>query len=123
MLYRLAAMVFTVAIALAGVTLAPCGSGTLCASVAAQQMDCCKGPPAGISAARCCNGSQQVRHAPPPATSERSLQRTLAPPAMQAVTVDAPQLVPPQIVSAARIDPTAAPPGGTLIDQHTSLLL
>ena len=122
MLHRLAAMVFTVAIALAGVTLAPCGSGTMCPSFAAQQMDCCKGPPAGISAARCCNGSQQVRHAPP-ATSERSLQRTLAAPALQAVTVDAPRLAPPQIVSAARIDPTAAPPGGTLIDQHTSLLL
>jgi hypothetical protein len=41
---------------------------------------------------------------------------------MQAVPVDAPRLDPPQI-SVARIDPTAAPPGGTLIDQHTSLLL
>lgn len=120
---RLAVSLLCTAFVLAGVVTGPCAGNAACALASAQQMDCCKGPPIGISAPRCCKGAQQISRTTVPATPERPAHsRLLAPPIQLAPAIVA-VIAPAPIVTLQRIDPGAAPPGGTLIAQHTSLLL
>jgi hypothetical protein len=86
-----------------------------------RQMDCCRAP-VGISGARCCYGAQQVRGAAP-AAPERSARSVMPAPAIGATCGIPIAASPIRRISASRIDSAAAPPGGTLIAQHTSLLL
>jgi hypothetical protein len=118
---RLATALLAAAMLVAGVVVGPCTGNAACAMARLQQMDCCKSPPAGINAPRCCPDVSQVGRNASPATTDRPTHRALQAPAMQLVPVAA-ATVPPVVVRALRIDP-AAPPGGSLIAQHTSLLL
>jgi hypothetical protein len=119
---RLAALLLTIAMTLAGVLATPCVSRAACAMAQARPMDCCAGKP-GISAPSCCDGKSRLARDAIPATLERS-----APTAAQTLDTPLPAPLAPVIVNAhsdalPRIDSRAAPPGGTLIAQHTSLLL
>jgi hypothetical protein len=119
---RLTTALLAAAIILASVSAAPCSGNAACAAFSAQQMDCCKRPPAGINAARCCGGVKQATRIVAPATAERAAQRAFQAPPLQAAPL-AINTAPPQVVRSLRLDPIAAPPDGTLISQHTSLLL
>jgi hypothetical protein len=119
---RLAVSLFCAAFLLAG-TLGPCTSNAACAMARAQQMDCCKRPPVGISAPRCCSGAQQISGNTTPATPARPGHSHLIAPSMHLAPAVVAVIEPALIVPRDRIDPGAAPPGGTLIAQHTSLLL
>ncbi len=115
---RLASLLLTMLIALAGVGVGACPQGR-CAAMQAAAHDCCKRD--GLTRPSCC-----------PATEHLSQQQ--APPALEraadGIQFAAAQAVPvvlaapaPHLPEAPRdIDPGAAPPG-TLIAQHTSLLL
>jgi hypothetical protein len=87
----------------------------------AWQTDCCE-TKAGIGMPACCDGKQRVRSAIA-VMADRPVQKMLG---VSAVHV-APAVVafadPTRIAAAQRIDACAAPPGGTLLAQHTSLLL
>src|SRR5262245_45421126 len=119
---RLTTALLAAAIILAGVIAAPCGGNAACAAFSAQQMDCCKRPVAGFNAARCCSGVELNARGITPATSEGTAQRIVNSAALHIAAI-AISTAPPQVVRASGIDPTAAPPDGTLISQHTSLLL
>lgn len=119
---RLTTALLAAAIVLAGVIAAPCSGNAACAAFSAQQMDCCKRPPAGITAARCCGPVELNARAITPATPERTAQRIVHAPALHIAPL-AISTAPPQVVRPLGIDPTAGPPDGTLISQHTSLLL
>lgn len=120
---RLAVSLLCTAFLLAGVLAGPCTSNAACAIARAQQMDCCKGPPVGISAPRCCTGAPQISGNNAPATPERPAHSRLIVPSMQLAPAIVAVIEPAPIIALQRIDPGAAPPGGTLIAQHTSLLL
>ena len=119
---RLATALLAAALLGAGVIVGPCSANASCAMLRAQQMDCCKRPPAGISTPRCCADGQQVSRHVTPATAERPTHRALHASAMSLVSIGV-ATAPPDVVRALRIDAAAAPPRGTLIAQHTSLLL
>jgi hypothetical protein len=121
MFRRLAALLFSAAVILASVALSPCTSRASCALATAARMDCCMAK-SGISAPRCCSGHQQVRTATP-ATPERSAHDLRVAAATRVVSAGR-ALVDSAPMSPFRcVDPDAAPPGGTLVAQHTSLLL
>lgn len=119
---RLAISLLSVAFLAAGIFAGPCTANAACAMARAQQMDCCKGPPLGISAPSCCPGTQEITGSSAPVTPERPVQSHLVAPLTQLASTAVVASAPNRFV-AARIDPGAAPPGGTLIAQHTSLLL
>jgi hypothetical protein len=120
---RLAVSLLCSAFVLAGVMAGPCPGNAACALASARQTDCCKGPPIGISAPRCCAGGQEIGGRTAPATPERPAHSRLVAPATQLAPAAVAVIEPAPIVIPQRIDPGAAPPGGTLIAQHTSLLL
>lgn len=120
---RLAVSLLCTAIVLAGVVAGPCGSNAACALASARQMDCCKGPPIGISAPRCCAGAQQISGTTAPATAERPAHGRLIAAAMQVAAPAAAINAAARLHAAPRTAARAAPPGGTLVAQHTSLLL
>jgi len=122
MLRRLAALLTSVALIAVALAASPCASRAACRMVAAQQMDCCANTP-GIGTPRCCPEQKQLAHRTTPATPDRplhGLRTILVASALPVVLVLAAPLRP---ALARGIDPGAAPPGGTLISQHTSLLL
>jgi hypothetical protein len=119
---RLARALLAAALIIAGVVVGPCTGNASCPMFRLQQMDCCKAPPAGISAPRCCDDAPQMGRNVAPATADRPAHRALHAPAMPLVTLAAPS-APTETLRSLRVDPAAAPPGGTLIAQHTSLLL
>jgi hypothetical protein len=121
MVHRLAAVLLSAAVILAGVALSPCTSRASCALAAAARMDCCTAKN-GISAPRCCSGHQQVRTATP-ATPERSAHDLRAASASHVVSAVRALAAAARTNPLRRIEPAAAPPGGTLVAQHTSLLL
>ena len=87
----------------------------------AWQMDCCR-PKTGIAAPPCCDAEQHGGTVA--ATLERrQLQTLLVPSAARVVSPAADRDDPRRIVATQRIDAGAAPPGRTLVAQHTSLLL
>ena len=120
---RLAVSLLCAAFILAGVLAGPCPGTGACAVASAQQMDCCKRPPIGISTPRCCAGGQEIGGSTSPATPERPSHSRLIAPSMHLAPAVVAVLAPAPIVIPQRIDPGAAPPGGTLVAQHTSLLL
>jgi hypothetical protein len=88
----------------------------------AKQMDCCNDNGDGISAPDCCANAQLGQ----PAASQpadRPVRSALTVSFAVAPLPAIPVLAPPLSLTGERIDPSAAPPGGTLIVQHTSLLL
>ena len=102
--------------------LSPClGQGLSCAMARARQMDCCSAK-AGIGAPPCCTGKQQVRNAIA-VTPDRPAQKTLAASAVHVMPVVVAFVDPTRVFAPQRIDVRTAPPGGTLVAQHTSLLL
>jgi hypothetical protein len=120
---RLATLLLSAAMILASVLAGPCMSSASCPLAQGQQIDCCKGPGAGISAPRCCDGRHQVGRTAPPATAERQVHSGLAAPAMPVAPVAVEPTDPSQLFAPQRVDAATAPPGGTLVAQHTSLLL
>lgn len=120
---RPAALLLAAAMIVAGVVASPCAGNAACAMVAARPMDCCKGPGAGISAPRCCHGSQQVSRGATPVITEGPVQSAPPAPAMQVRSVVVAFVHSTHVFAPRRVDAGAAPPGGTLIAQHTSLLL
>jgi hypothetical protein len=117
---RLAALVLSVALSLTAMAAAPCVGRASCAMASARQRDCCS-QQSGIATPRCC-GEQRMQRPATPATLERP-----APPALAA---NAPYLaaIPPLVAPANSVlvrshAAGADPPGGTLVAQHTSLLL
>ena len=119
---RLAALLFGVALFSAGLAAAPCAGRATCAMAAASQKDCCN-QKAGIAAPRCCGGEQRVQRAAPPAAPERPVQLQLTASAMYAAPAALALAEPARPARAERAAPGTHPPGGTLIAQHTSLLL
>lgn len=120
---RLALSLLCTAFLLAGVLAGPCTSNAACAIARAQQQDCCNQPPVGISAPRCCAGAQQISGNTAPATPERPAHSRLIVLSMQLAPSLVSVIEPAALVTLQRTDPGAAPPGGTLFAQHTSLLL
>lgn len=119
--HRLIVLMLAAAMVL-GSTSSPCGdSGSTCAMAWVGQPDCCRAKP-GIAIPPCCAGKQQVRNAVALKT-DRSVQDRLrtsaAPLAQGAVAPTGLRWIVAQQCS----DGCAAPPGGTLLAQHTSLLL
>ncbi len=119
---RLGIVLFSVSIVFTAVVAAPCTGGVACA-MARAHMDCCDGVSAGISAPRCCNGPQQVSRNATPVTAERPMQSSLAVPTWYAAPVALAHTSPARTLRPLGTSPGTAPPGGTLIAQHTSLLL
>jgi len=119
---RPAAVLLSAAIAIAGLIGAPCVTRA-CAMVQARQMDCCKATGAGIRAPRCCTGSREVSRQATPATVTRVANSPA--PAMSVATmpVVAQTAEPTHALRFAHLPNGTAPPGGTLIAQHTLLLL
>ena len=120
MLRRLSITLLALAIVGGGVATCRCIT-KLCAVAMAKQMDCCDDGE-GVSAPDCCpQGTQVSRHSASPLAD--SPARLVIAAATQmvavAVTVTAPEL--PLVLQV--VEPEAAPPGGSLIAQHTSLLL
>ena len=118
---RLATLLLSAALIFAATVAAPCVGRASCAMTSARQRDCCTAPQ-GISAPRCCGGEQRVQRAAPPATTGRQ-----APPVPLATALYL-AAIPPLTAGAqprlGRLDTGGAdPPGGTLLAQHTSLLL
>jgi hypothetical protein len=119
---RLAVLLLSTAVMLTGVVAAPCASHAACAMAQAGPMDCCAGK-TGISAPSCCDGKAQLSRKATPATAERSAQMTLDLPGTLLPTLTPVVVAATRIDAPPRADARAAPPGGTLIAQHTSLLL
>lgn len=121
MVRRLAAVLFSAAMICAGTALSPCVGRAACALAGAARMDCCTAKN-GISAPSCCSGHQQIRNATP-AAPEGPAPSLHGAPATQVVAAGRSCADPRQTHPVRRIDSNAAPPGGTLIAQHTLLLL
>jgi hypothetical protein len=118
---RLPVLLLSAAMALAGGIAGPCMSAAACAMQA--RMDCCSTSGPGITAPRCCNGIRQVNRAATPATAERPLTGSPVAPALCAVPLARTHVSPAQALLPSASAAGADPPGGTLIAQHTSLLL
>ena len=121
MSHRLTALLLSAALIFVGVILPPCAGAASCAMGWGRRTDCCA-VKIGISAPRCCNATQQVRGATP-ATPERSTQKPPPGPAVYTAPIDSFVGSAVRQAFGLRIDSAAAPPGSTLIAQHTSLLL
>lgn len=121
MLRRLAVSLLCVAMLVAGMVTASCASAGC--PMPQMKMDCCQGPPAGISAASCCEKPPQLSRLAAPATAERAakFQPQLAFASIVPIVVSTAATA--HRVAITRIDARAAPPGSTLVAQHTSLLL
>jgi hypothetical protein len=121
MLRRCASLLLTLAVLLGGTAVAPCAGNASCPMMAARPMDCCAAK-TGISKPSCCE-TKQIRHSPAPVTPDRPVQSSLAAPDARVAPVVLALRSPTRAVVVGRIDAGTAPPGGTLIAQHTSLLL
>lgn len=84
-------------------------------------MACCNAKP-GISAPSCCNGKQPVIKVIA-VSRDHAANNALAVLAVHVLPVVTSFADPTRIFARQRIDARGAPPGGTLIAQHTSLLL
>jgi hypothetical protein len=121
MVCRFAVVLLALATVITSTVSCPCVTKS-CAMAVAKQMDCCNDDGDGIGAPDCCANAQLgqpavSQPADRPARSALTVSFAVAPlPAVPALTA-------PLSPTADRIDPSAAPPGGTLIVQHTSLLL
>lgn len=118
---RFAALLITVALVLTGTALLPCPDGR-CAAVQARSMECCK--QGGLTRPPCCDTEQLSHATTAPAAVERGIDvRTgsagVHAPAALSLVVATPNRARRPVHDAAR---GKAPPG-TLIAQHTSLLL
>src|SRR5262245_46677047 len=115
---RLSTLLLVVAVILAAVAGSPCTGRAFC--LRARTADCCSSKP-GIGTPRCCEGPQRLTRAASPATVERPAASLYAPSAPGA-SVAVARVASTSAVSARRPERTHAPPGDTLIAQHTSLL-
>lgn len=115
---RLATLLLALTLVVAGFGSAACPGGS-CFS-AAKKMDCC--PKGGLHAPSCCPPAEQLSQRATAPAADRPIQQALAAAVLHVVPVAlaAPSALPP---GAPRIiDPAAGPPG-SLIAQHTSLLV
>ncbi len=120
---RLLTVVLNAAILLGSVVGGPCATRATCAMARARHADCCATAQPGIHAPRCCAGAPQLADARMAATTDRPLPEARTTPSVVVVACSAP--APSAGQSGARLYPerAPAPPGRTLIAQHTSLLL
>jgi hypothetical protein len=118
---RFAALLLSVAMLFIGLAASPCASSASCMMMAARPMDCCASK-AGISKPSCCDKQQVSRNAAP-VTPDRPVQTSLTGPVQHIASVVVTLADSTRTLLGGRIDPGVAPPGGTLIAQHTSLLL
>lgn len=121
MVRRLATVLLGAAMIFASSVLAPCTGSAACTLAGAARMNCCTATH-GISTPRCCSEHQQVRNATP-AAPERPAQSMRVASAAHVVSTVHALTASARTNPLRRIDPPAAPPGGTLVAQHTSLLL
>jgi hypothetical protein len=117
---RVASLLLSLAMVLGGTAAAQCVGHAACLAALQRPMDCCAAKN-GISNPSCCEG-KQVRRDAGPVTPDRPVQSSLAAPAAQ-VAPFSPLREPVHGTAAGQSDAGAAPPGGSLIAQHTSLLL
>lgn len=115
---RLLSLLLTALVALAGVALGPCPQGR-CAAMQAASHDCCKRD--GLTRPSCCPPAGQLSQQQAPPALERAADGIQVV-ATRPVPVVLAGLAPAPHDTPRRIDPAAAPPG-TLIAQHTSLLV
>lgn len=115
---RLGSLLLTAVLALAGLTVGPCPDGR-CAMSQAKAMSCCQRD--GLTKPSCCPPFEQVGQQPAPPAADRPAQavaHVAAQPVALAFATLAPAPLAP-LPAAVR----GAPPPGTLLTQHTSLLL
>jgi hypothetical protein len=118
---RLLIALLALAVVGGGVASCPC-IAKACAMAQAKAMSCCE-KAAGLNAPDCCPGGTQLsrQDAAPaavnPAAAVLAIAATVAPFGTTVMTSPEPTGVPALAFS------SAAPPGGTLVAQHTSLLL
>lgn len=124
MLRRAAVVLLATVLAFAGLTVGACPQAR-CAMRQAPAMDCCRqaGPDEALrlSKPNCCPPVAQIAPPAAPAAVDRPAD-TIAYTAALAVPVVLPAPAPRRAAAPSRIDPGLAPPG-TLITQHTALLL
>jgi len=122
MIRRFASLLLSTALALATVVAGPCAARASCAMAQVRHMDCCAAKN-GIGVPRCCEGRSQLSRSAAPAAAERSIQSPVqsTSPLVQSVAAVAPETN--RVDTPQRVDSRAAPPGGPLIAQRTSLLL
>jgi len=115
---RLATLLLALTLVVAGIGSAACPGGN-CFS-AAKKMDCC--PTGGLHAPSCCPPAEELSQRATTPAADRPIQHQLAAAVLHVVPVvlAAPQALPSGAPRA--IDPAAGPPG-SLLAQHTSLLV
>lgn len=118
MLRRLAALLLTAVVALAGLTVGPCPDGR-CAMTAAKAMSCCQRD--GLTKPSCCPPVEHLGQQVVPPAADRPAQLLAHVAAQPLAVVLAAE--PPAPSAPLPIAARGAPPPGTLIAQHTSLLV
>jgi hypothetical protein len=115
---RLGSLLLTAVLALAGLTVGPCPDGR-CAMTAAKAMSCCQRD--GLTKPSCCPPVEHLSQQVVPPAAERPAQMVACvagQPLAGAIATLAPAPLDPAPTAA-----RGAPPPGTLIAQHTSLLV
>jgi hypothetical protein len=121
---RLLILLLNAAVVLSGVLSGPCASSAACPMARAQHSNCCDSMKPGIGTPRCCTSRQQLsRGAMATTTNVRPLHGTLVAAAVHVAPTAAAVSTAQHAAGPPRITVGPAPPGGTLIAQHTSLLL
>jgi len=118
---RFPALLLSLAMLFVGLAVAPCGSSASCMMMAARPMDCCA-TKTGISKPRCCAKPQVSRNVAP-VTPDRPVRTAMTAPMQHVASVVVTLVNATRTLRVRRLDAAAAPPGGSLIAQHTSLLL
>ena len=115
---RLASLLLAAVVALAGLTVGPCPDGR-CAMTAAKAMTCCQRD--GLTKPSCCPPVEHLSKQVVPPAADRPAQMMAYVAAQPLAVVLA--ALPPAPAAPLPIAARGAPPPGTLIAQHTSLLL
>ena len=117
-------VVLTTVLAFAGLTVGSCPQAR-CAMRQAPAMDCCKEADSGaqsLSKPNCCPPVEQIGQAATPPAADRPADGIAHVAALALPVALAAPLAPRRVAIPLRVDPGLAPPG-TLIAQHTALLL
>lgn len=118
MLRRFATLLLALALIGAGFGTGACPAGSCL--TAAKKMDCC--PTGGLHKPSCCPPAEQLSQPATAPAADRPIQHLLAAAVLHGVPL-AVAAAPARLVGVPRtIDPAAGPPG-SLIAQHTSLLV
>ena len=119
MLRRTAVLLLTVALAFAGLTVSACPQAW-CTMRQAKTTSCCQHTE-GLSRPCCCPTAERISQPATPPAVDRPAD-TVAHVAWQVLPVLSAAPAPTRVSAPLRIDPGTAPPG-TLIAQHTALLV